>query len=258
MADERETDRFGAGRAFWPRCDRRGRDRCACLLSAAPDALGPVSSAPTVAITSAGQLAKTALPLTVSWPAATPDGAPIARYELQRSLDGGSWTAVSLAKPLTRSVDIKVPPWAVARFRVRAVDTASVAGDWAESDPTWPTTAQEDDTASSARRAGAWSAIATPTANGAPRRPTAGQTATFSFTGRQVAWIARLGPDRGQASVALDGTVTAVNLVRAKTSSRRVVFRRTWPTLGPHTLTVTTTNNKPVDVDAFAGPRRSC
>jgi hypothetical protein len=219
--------------------------------SAAPSAVGPVSSAPMVAITAGGQLGTPALPLTVSWPAATPDGAPISRYELQRSLDGGSWTAVSLAKPLARAVDLKSPPWAVARFRVRAMDSASVAGDWAESGPVWPTTAQENDAA--VVRSGGWSVITDSNAYGKRRATTAtsGTTATFTFTGRQVAWIARFGPDRGQASVALDGTVTPVNLVRSKTSSRRVAFRQTWPTVTTHTLTVTTTNNKPVDVDAF-------
>jgi hypothetical protein len=219
--------------------------------ASAANTLGPVSSAPAAVITSAGQLAKTALPLTVSWPAATPNGAPISRYELQRSLDGGTWTAVSLAKPLARSVDTKVPPWALVRFRVRAVDSTSAAGDWAESDPIWPWTAQEGDEA--IVRSAGWSVVSDSNAYGKRRATTttAGATATFSFIGRQVAWIARFGPDRGQASVALDGTVTAVNLVRSRTSSRRVVFRRRWPTLGAHTLTVTTTNNKPVDVDAF-------
>src|SRR6187401_1490909 len=109
--------------------------------------VGAVSRAPTVAITNTGQLSAKALPLTVRWPAAEPDGAPISRYELQRSLDGGSWTTVSMAKPLARSVDTRVPPWAVTRFRVRAVDSTSVAGGWAESAPIWLTTAQENDTA---------------------------------------------------------------------------------------------------------------
>jgi hypothetical protein len=240
---------FGAGRAIL----------AALLLalasvpaaSASSNTVGPVSSSPTVAITSAGQLASTALPLTVRWPAAKPDGAPISRYELQRSLDGGSWTAISVAKPLARSVDTRVPPWAVTRFRVRAVDTASVAGDWTESAPTWPTTAQESDTA--VVRSAGWTTVNDSSAYGKRRATTttAGNTVTFTFTGREVAWIARLGPDRGQASVALDGTVTAVNLARSKTTSRRVVVRRSWPTVAAHAVTVTTTTNKPVDVDAF-------
>jgi Calcineurin-like phosphoesterase len=219
--------------------------------TSASSASGPVSSAPRVAITAGGQLGNVAVPATVSWPAATPDGASITGYELQRSLDAGPWTAVRLAKPLSRSVDSKVPPWAVARFRVRAVDSASVAGEWAESAPIWPTTAQESDTL--VVRSAGWSVVSDSSAYRKRRATTtiAGQTATFTFTGRQVAWIARFGPDRGQASVALEGTVTTVNLARPVTSSRRVVFRKIWPSVGAHTLTVTTTSDKPVDVDAF-------
>jgi acid phosphatase type 7 len=91
---------------------------------------------------------------------------------------------------------------------------------------------------------------------GTPVRATSasGETATFTFVGRSVGWVARLGPDRGQALVSVDaGPGTSVNLHRNNASSRRIVFRAAWPTIGPHTLTLTTTSaGSRVDVDAFA------
>ncbi|MEX2546737.1 MAG: metallophosphoesterase, partial [Chloroflexota bacterium] len=73
------------------------------------------------------------------------------------------------------------------------------------------------------------------------------------FVGRQVAWIARLGPNRGQAAVSADGGgATTINLYRSSASSRRIVYRRSWPTVGPHTLEIkSTTGGVAVDLDAF-------
>lgn len=152
-----------------------------------------------------GQLGRAAVPLTVSWPAATTDGAAIARYELERSLDGDTWTPVPRSKPLARSVTVKVRPWAVIRFRVRAMDTTEAVGEWAESAPTWMSTAQESDGAVGLE--GAWQSVGDSAAYGRGRATTTstGDTATFTFTGRQVAWVARLGPNRGRAAVAVDG-----------------------------------------------------
>lgn len=213
---------------------------------------GPVSGQPSVVFTANGQLSKKLIPMTVAWPVAAPDGAPIARYELQRNVDSSTWTAVALAKPLARKVDLKVQPWTVLRFRVRAVDTASAAGDWVEAAPSWITVAQESDSAIDL--SAGWSAVGDSAAFGR-RRATAtanGETAAYSFTGRQVAWVASFGPNRGTADAALDGAVTAVNLTRNVASSRRIAFSQSWPTGAPHSLTLTTTSTaKSVDVDAF-------
>lgn len=221
--------------------------------TAATTAFSPTAQSPTVRFTRLGRTGALAIPVTVTWPAAQSDGAAIARYELAKSLDGGAWLPVPLRKPLARSVGIKVAPWAVLRLRVRAVDTAEVAGEWAESAPLWMTAAQESDPR--VELAGAWAQVADSAAYGRRRATTttSGDTATFSFVGRQVAWIARLGPKRGQATVSADGeSATNVSLYRARTSSRRIVYRKSWPTAGPHTLTVTAASaGAAVDIDAF-------
>ena len=92
-----------------------------------------------------GQATNISIPLTVSWPQGTPDGAPIARYQLQKSVDAGAWIAVTLPKPLARNLTVKFRPWRVIQFRVRAVDTANVAGSWAQTNPQWLSVTQETD-----------------------------------------------------------------------------------------------------------------
>jgi len=223
------------------------------LDTADAKAFSPTAAAPTISLTRLSQTGAQAIPITVSWPMAAPDGAGIARYELERSLDGDAWTPVTLPRPLTRSIAVKIRPWAVIRFRVRAIDTANAVGEWAESAPRWMSTAQEGDRA--VALAGGWQTVGDSAAFGRRRATTttAGDSATFTFTGRQVAWVARLGPNRGQASVTVDGgTATNVDLHRAATKSRKVVYVASWPTVGDHTLTLNVTSaGAAVDVDAF-------
>ena len=210
------------------------------------------AQAPTFTFTRLGQLGAQQLPVTVSWPAATPDGAPVARYQLERSHDGGAWSTVPLPKPLARSVKLKVPPWTVIRFRVRAVDNAQVEGPWAESEPRWITVAQETDP-SLAFSAG-WSVVGDSAAYGRRRATTTAgsEMASLSFVGREVAWVARLAPDRGEASVSIDGAgATTVDLHRSKKSHRRIVHRQACPVVGQHALQLTTNGGGAVDVDAF-------
>lgn len=209
--------------------------------------------APEVQFVALGTIKKGKLPLAVRWPAATPDGAPIDRYQLQRSLDGGPWVTVSLPSRQALSVNLGVKPWTVARFQVRAVDTAGNWSDWAVGDPLWLTTAQESDPA--ATLSAGWQVVGDSNAYGRRRATTSNgsETAVFSFVGREVAWVARLGPNRGQAGVSVDGgSAEIVDLVRPSASSRRVVYQHSWSTVGPHTLEITTTSaDALVDVDAF-------
>ena len=84
------------------------------------------------------------------------------------------------------------------------------------------------------------------------------RTASHTFTGRQVAWVASLGPNRGRATLHIDGElVGTVNLYSSVTSYRRVVFLRSWGSVGEHTIRITVTSRSAsssgsrVDLDAF-------
>jgi len=91
---------------------------------------------------------------------------------------------------------------------------------------------------------------------------TTGDTASFTFTGTQIDWIVEPGPNKGEADVSIDGAfVTRVDLYGGLSGSdwfRSTGFRKSWPTSGTHTITITVvgkhdipaTDNY-VTVDAF-------
>src|SRR5215203_3226136 len=155
---------------------------------------GPTVDAPRVAFALNSQVNGNGVALSVSWPTGAPDGAPIARYELEKSLNQGPWTPVKLSSALTRSLTLRVKPWTYFELRVRAVDSANIAGDWTTSGPRWLSAAQESD--SNVGLTAGWQTISDSNANGKARAVTwtPGASATFSFIGRQVAWLSQVGP----------------------------------------------------------------
>ena len=66
-----------------------------------------------------------------------------------------------------------------------------------------------------------------------------GSVATFTFSGRSVAWVGPVGPGRGRATVRVDGAVAAtVSQVGGHYRPRHVLFARSWPAVGRHTLQI--------------------
>ena len=82
-----------------------------------------------------------------------------------------------------------------------------------------------------------------------------GQTATFRFTGSQVAWNGPNGPTRGKAKVYLDGQyVKTVDLYSRKFDARNRIYTKTFAASGAHTLTIKVmgTRGRPVvSIDEF-------
>jgi len=63
--------------------------------------------------------------------------------------------------------------------------------------------------------------------------------ATFTFTGRDVAWFAERGPGHGKAKVYVDGVLAGtVDLAKALGSPRWAVFRRHWTSVGSHAVRI--------------------
>lgn len=82
----------------------------------------------------------------------------------------------------------------------------------------------------------------------------AGSTATLSFTGTSVKWIGPVGPTRGLVLVLVDGrAVTKVSLWRSSYDSHAVLFKRSFPTSGRHTLSIKVLSSAHpcVAIDAF-------
>jgi len=81
-----------------------------------------------------------------------------------------------------------------------------------------------------------------------------GASATVRFTGRGVAWNGPTGPTRGKAKVYVDGRyVRTVDLRRGTFDARATLFRTSWKTVAPHSLTIVVvgSSSRPVAIDDF-------
>ena len=142
------------------------------------------------------------------------------------------------------------------RFRVRPVDKAGNVGAWVFGTPFWLSRYSEFNSAIT--YAGSWTTVSDPAAywgGGAKRSGTAGAQASMTFTGRAVAWVARTGPNRGVATVSINGIpVATVNLNTPAYQNQRVVWGRNWSTSVPRTVTIRvdgTAGHPLVDLDAL-------
>jgi len=219
------------------------------------DSYPPVARAPTAALVAGTGLGTSTIPVSVSWLAASDVGRGVVGYELERSVAGGAWTPVPLPKATSRSLTMGIPPGQANRFRVRAIDRAGNVGAWATARAFRLGVAQE--VSASVIRKGRWATrLATQYYGGRVIAATAaGASAKISVTGQQISWVSAIGPTRGQARVYVDGTyVRTVDLRSTSSVPRRVVFVRSWPSPGRHTLEIRVvgTSGRPrVDLDAF-------
>lgn len=211
------------------------------------------ANAPTTNLALTTRLSLTTVPVRVAW-SLVGDPAKLARYDVQRSVDGGAYQRVAIASATTKRLVSALPPGHRYRFRVRAVDRAGRVSAWAAG----------SDTALARRQQGAgryggsgWltAGAAVYLGGSAKASRSARAGVTFAFSGTSVAWIGPVGPTRGRASVYLDGTlVTTVNLYRSSFQARQVLFA-THVAAGSHTLTIRvagTAGHPWVAVDAFA------
>lgn len=211
------------------------------------------------------------VPMKVSWSGSDPNGqsgSGITKYELQRSVNGGAWSGDLLQQepvppaaggPAT-STTFSFTLGTTYKFRVRAQDLAGNWSTWTEG-PSFVTSGYNQGHSSVTYPAGTWTRVESSGAYGGDLKyaTASGARARFSFTGREVAWVAPKGPTRGRAEMWVDGTkVATLDLYSSTGQQRQVVFRRAWATSGSHALVVVLTGTKNasstntrVDVDAF-------
>jgi streptogramin lyase len=222
------------------------------------DTAPPVARAPVLAIVRGATLKGGSVVASLEWSGAD-SGSGIAGYRLQESTDGGAtWSDVVIPAGAT-SLRRRLLAGTAHRFRVRAEDAARNLSAWAAGPDLRAAITQER--SSSIAFAGSWTTTSSASASGGALRwaSAAGARATYSFSGRNVAWVAATGPNRGRAEVWLDGVrVATVDLYSPTRSDRRVVFT-TSTAAGAHQLQVrvlgrhdpASTGDR-IDVDAFA------
>jgi subtilisin family serine protease len=221
----------------------------------------PTASAPTASVLRSSILGRTSTGVTTvslraTWAAATDPSDPIARYEVQRSVNGGAfgWTVATSGSARWVSYS-GLSFGAQHRFRIRAQDTDGSWSAWATSGPTTPLAIS--DRSSLVTYSRYWWRYDSPasTGGGITSSRLAGATATHRFTGRAIAIVAPTNVSRGRMSVYIDGVYKAtVDLYSSTTTYRKVVYSASWATSKTRTieLRVAGTSGRPtVSLDGF-------
>jgi hypothetical protein len=218
------------------------------------DTVAPAARAPAAAV-AAGYGVGSLVPTRVSW-SATDATSGVAGYRVEQSTDGGAWAALSLSGPLVTAIVRALAPGHSYQYRVRAVDRAGLWSGWAYGPVLRPALYQETSTALG--WAGSWSRYAVAGASGGYARGStqAGAWAKFTASARSIGWVAVRGPSRGRAAVYADGVlIGTVDLYATTVQPARLVYVRSWTSVGTHTITVKvsgTTGRPRVEIDAFA------
>jgi hypothetical protein len=189
--------------------------------------------------------------LWISWTG--PDGKPIeSGASIKAGIDDGTLRALAIARDATRILRSAQ----TGHDYVYRLDTAGASGSAGSSAVTAFRLRSIDDTDSSLVFKGAWAAAGFPGYLGRSARfsETPGDVATFTFSGRSVAWIGPVGPGRGEASIRVDGAdAGTVSQAAAHYDPRRVLFVRSWPASGQHEIRITVAGHRgaAVMIDSF-------
>jgi GH25 family lysozyme M1 (1,4-beta-N-acetylmuramidase) len=216
------------------------------------DGIAPTVSAPTMRVKASAIVGSTTMPVSVAWSATDPSG--IASTGLQRSING-TWGTVALPTATATTTTVSVPFNVTVGGRARATDRAANTSGW-QSGPSALTRLTQQGS-SAIRYSGTWRTRTTSLSLGGSHRyaSAAGASASYTFTGSSVGWVATRGPNRGSARIYVDGAyVRTVSLYARSYLPRRVVFAGTWATTGSHTLKIVVVGggtHPTVDVDAF-------
>jgi GH25 family lysozyme M1 (1,4-beta-N-acetylmuramidase) len=217
------------------------------------DGVPPTVSAPASRLYSGTTLGATTTPVRTSWSAT--DASGIGGDTLERLIAGGSWTAQSLPSPTTTSITQSLTFGHTYRYVAKATDRAGNTSGWLYGPYFEPLLTQQS--SSAVAYAGPWTSVANTYASGGSLKyaTSYGASASYTFTGASVSWVAYRGPNRGSAYVYLDGVYKAtLNLYSAYYYSKQIVYAANWGVNGTHTIKIVclgTSGHPRVDVDAF-------
>ncbi len=221
-------------------------DTALVTVTVSPDDTAPVMTDLATAV-GGGRVNQTA-PVRISW-AGTDDATGIASYQVQASVSGGAWstiytgTATSVRQYFAFRKDLA--------FQVRATDVAGNVGDWITLSS--KVLAYQESSASVRFNPRGWSRWASHKHSGAAAMytTTRGKSATLTFTGYAVAFVAPKTANSGHLKIYLDGTYAGrFDLSASRTRYGKIIFRTTLAD-GPHTIKIVSKSSKRISVDAF-------
>lgn len=213
----------------------------------------PTMTAPLESLYANTTLSTSTARVKTAWSACDADG--ITKYTLQRQVTGGTWTTVTLASALSTSINQSLTRSTTYRFRAYATDGTSTSAAYVYGPSFQPLVS--NDASTLITYSGTWGTGTYSSYYGGTDRyaSVAGASATYTFTGKSVAWVAYKSAIRGSAQVFVDGVLKAtVNLYATTSTARAQVYAFNWATSGTHTLKIVvvgTAGHPRVDIDAF-------
>jgi hypothetical protein len=220
------------------------------------DTTPPTVTPPLPQFTVSSILGKSTIPLKEKW-SGSDAGSGVCSYDARESVDGQPYAQLTLGTGAPTSVTRQLQPGSdTYQYEVRGTDCANNTSAFSVG-PLFSLGAVQE-SSSSIGYTGTWTTSADDSAYGfsLASATAAGASASYTFSGRNVAWVAPRGPDRGQAQVFIDGKlISTVDLYKASSQPRRVVFAKAWSAIGTHTIKVVvvgTAGRPRVDIDAFA------
>ena len=230
------------------------RNSAIVVVSIVKDTVRPVATVPWVQVIGPSTLGTTTVKVRINW-SGSDVGTGVKSYSLQESVSGGSFKNVTLASPLSRSAVRNVTINKGYRYRVRANDAVGNFSVLAYSLVTTAVRVQE--TSTPIAYGGHWGVTSSTTYSGGAERWTTvtGASATYTFSGLGIAWIAAKGSSHGGAQVFIDGLlVGSVNQYASQTAARQVLFATRFATAGVHTIKIVasgTAGHPRIDLDTF-------
>jgi stage II sporulation protein D len=217
------------------------------------DGIPPTVVAPGSGLYGITTLGSTTTLVRTGWSAADPSG--IKLEALERSIDGGGWGSVALASATAVAIAQPLAFGHTYRYGARATDAAGNTSAWAFGPAITPLLTQQS--SSAVVYTGTWRTVTSAYVSGGSLRYATGYgaSASYTFTGSSIAWLAYRGPNRGSARVYVDGVLKAtVSLYASSYLSKQVVYAFSWAANGTHTIKIVNlaTSGRPrIDLDGF-------
>ena len=219
-----------------------------------PDLIGPVSAVSTLTPRIGLTIASNgATPTTVAWTSNDTTSA-IGGQELQLRRGTGAWQPVAVSAT-ARSALVSLVPGATYSVRVRATDGVGNVGAWAM---TSVESVLRQEHSSMWRWSSGWTRTSSATASGGATRwaTKSGASGTITVKAKAVALVAPKSTTRGSATIWVDGIrVATVRLDTSPVGSRRIVYSKSWASVGTHTVVIKvvgTSGHPRIDIDALA------